>query len=246
METFKQTRTWSIVALLAALLCLAGTIMAILGTRLGWWGFRDAAGMLRWAVQAGAVLLALSAIVFVLARRAREARSQMLSGAAALLLLIPVIGIPLNRVARPLGDPINDITTDTANPPAFEAVIPLRPEGSNPVEYGGEAVAARQEKLYPDIGPIESPLAAADAFARVVSVAEDMGWEVVATDAARGVVEAVDTTRFFNYKDDIVVRIRGTAAGSRIDLRSRSRVGRSDLGKNAARIREFTERFAAE
>ena len=70
-----------------------------------------------------------------------------------------------------------------------------------------------------------------------------MRWNIVARNSESGIIEAVATTRFFRFKDDVVVRVRPTAEGSRIDLRSRSRIGLSDLGKNAARIMEFRSRF---
>jgi len=70
-----------------------------------------------------------------------------------------------------------------------------------------------------------------------------MGWEVVGADAAAGTIEAVETTRFFGFKDDIAVRVAATPDGSRIDIRSKSRVGRSDIGTNARRIRVYAERL---
>jgi uncharacterized protein (DUF1499 family) len=140
--------------------------------------------------------------------------------------------------------PINDITTDLEEPPRFAAVVAARPPHANSVEHGGAAVAARQRKAYPEIRPIETALSPDEAFSRAVEVAEKMGWEIIARDTAARVIEAVDTTAIFRFKDDIVVRVRAAAEGSRVDLRSASRIGRSDLGKNAARIIEFSQRFA--
>jgi len=67
---------------------------------------------------------------------------------------------------------------------------------------------------------------------------------VVASDAAAGRIEATATTRWFGFKDDVIVRIRPEAAGSRVDVRSVSRVGRGDLGANAARVREFLAKLS--
>jgi uncharacterized protein (DUF1499 family) len=82
------------------------------------------------------------------------------------------------------------------------------------------------------------------AFEKALELARQMGWEIVAADAATGRIEATDTTRWFGFKDDVVIRIENSADGSRMDIRSKSRVGRSDVGANAARIREFTRAFA--
>jgi uncharacterized protein (DUF1499 family) len=76
-----------------------------------------------------------------------------------------------------------------------------------------------------------------------VAAAEGMGWEVVGRDADTGRIEAVDTTRWFGFKDDIAIRVTPAGAGSRIDVRSKSRVGRGDLGTNARRIRAYLQRL---
>jgi uncharacterized protein (DUF1499 family) len=77
------------------------------------------------------------------------------------------------------------------------------------------------------------------AFDRAVAAAKAMGWDIVASDPAGGRIEATDTTFWFGFKDDVVVRVTPQPAGSRVDVRSLSRVGGGDLGANAARIRAF-------
>lgn len=141
---------------------------------------------------------------------------------------------------------LNDVTTDLEDPPRFEAVLALRPAHANSVEHGGARVAARQRAAYPKVQPIVTALPPAEAFRLAVATAKALGWEIVARDAARGIIEAVDTTKLLRFKDDVVVRIRPHETGSRVDLRSLSRIGRGDLGKNAARIIEFAQRFATE
>ena len=138
---------------------------------------------------------------------------------------------------------MNDITTDLDDPPVFDAVIPLHPQSSNRIEYGGPDDAANQRAAHPEVQPIFTEMSSADAFQRALRVANDMGWNVVAESATHGIIEAVDTTPLFRFKDDIVVRVRATAQGSRVDLRSRSRIGLSDLGKNAARIMAYSAAF---
>lgn len=139
---------------------------------------------------------------------------------------------------------IHDITTDPSDPPAFVALLPERNGSWNGAEYGGPEVAEKQKEAYPDIVPIDSELAPEDAFGRAMDVARGMDWRIVDANPSGGRLEATDTTRWLRFKDDLVIRIRpGDAEGSRIDIRSASRWGVSDLGKNAERIREFTRRY---
>jgi uncharacterized protein (DUF1499 family) len=140
---------------------------------------------------------------------------------------------------------IHDITTDWENPPAFSAVAPLRRGAPNPVEYGGAAVADQQRKAYPDIQPMLVDASPARTFERALEAAREMGWEIVDANPAQGRIEATATTLWFGFKDDVVIRVSATDSGSRIDLRSLSRVGRSDVGANAARIRAYLAKFAA-
>ncbi len=136
--------------------------------------------------------------------------------------------------------PIHDITTDTVNPPAFVDVLPLRADAPNPPDYAGEEVASQQRAGYPDIRSVEITKTPAEVFAAALQVVEASGWELVGSDEASGRIEAVATTQWFGFKDDVVVRIQpGRAGMSVVDVRSKSRVGRSDIGANAARIRGF-------
>lgn len=136
--------------------------------------------------------------------------------------------------------PIHDITTDTSNPPAFVAVLPLRAGAANPPEYAGEEVAALQRAAYPDLMPLELAASRDAVFAAALQVVAASGWELVDADAAAGRIEAVAVTRWFGFRDDVVIRIQpGRSASTLVDVRSKSRVGRSDIGTNAARIRAF-------
>jgi uncharacterized protein (DUF1499 family) len=230
--------------LVIALVLLAGTAYAIAGSRNGLTDYRSAFGLLRQIAQIGVGVLALSIVVLLFGLKSRQGTAY---AASATVLLSVLVGLlVLNQAAPPPGPLMNDITTDLDDPPVFSAVVPLRPEGSNPVAYGGAATAANQRTVHPEIRPIRSSMPPAQAFERALRVAEAMGWDIVAENSATGTIEAVDTTTFFRFKDDIVVRVRADGSGSRIDLRSHSRLGVSDLGKNAARIvaysAEFTER----
>ena len=118
-----------------------------------------------------------------------------------------------------------------------------RAESPNKAGYGGEKVAAEQKRGYPEIVPFTSSLAPAQAFARALDAARAEGWEIALSDPANGRIEATATTAWFGFKDDVVVRVRAAEGGSRVDVRSASRVGESDLGENAKRIRRYLARL---
>lgn len=228
-----------ILALLSAIaLALSG-----LGVRAGFWAYPTGFAMLRWAAYGG-LAAAACAIVAMAIPKTR-------SGAVGGLLLSICLGLgvaylpwSLMQQARAL-PPIHDITTDLSEPPVFQAILPLRAAASNPAEYGGPEVAAAQRKGYPDIQPLELASSPEVAFDYALTVARAMGWQVVAADPGEGRIEATATTLWFGFKDDIAVRVRPGATGSRVDVRSVSRVGKSDIGTNAKRIREYLAKVQA-
>lgn len=244
MSDSRFARRGSAAVLGLAALLLLGAVFCIVASRTGLISYIQAFTWLGYIGQAGAVVLVAAVVLFALSLRS-PAGGAAYSGLAALVLAAMVASMYMNQAAPPEGPLMNDITTDLEDPPEFNAVVPLRPEGSNPAEYGGPEVAANQREVHPEVQPIETGLPPDEAFGRALEVAEAMGWNIVAEDAEAGIIEAVATTRFFRFKDDVVVRVRPSAQGSRVDLRSHSRIGRSDLGKNAARIMEFRERFMA-
>jgi uncharacterized protein (DUF1499 family) len=140
---------------------------------------------------------------------------------------------------------LNDISTDIANPPPLVVTQQLRRGAPNPPAYPGANAGVLQRAAYPDILPVVLPIPPAEAFKRVDKAAMSLGWDVVARAPNEGRLEAIDTSEWFGFQDDIVVRIRPDGAGSRIDIRSKSRVGESDLGVNARRVREFISRLKA-
>lgn len=139
--------------------------------------------------------------------------------------------------------PIHDITTNITNPPEFVAIVPLRAGSPNPPEYLGGETSRLQKEFYPDLMTHVYVQPPDQVFAAVVEVVEDFGWELVDANSEEGRVEATESTRWFGFKDDVVVRLKpGAATDSTIlDIRSKSRVGRSDIGVNANRIRRFSK-----
>jgi uncharacterized protein (DUF1499 family) len=142
---------------------------------------------------------------------------------------------------------IHDITTDTENPPEFVSILPLRKNAPNPAEYGGPEIAAKQHAAYPDIRPLTVGISPSRTYEAALAAAERMNWQIVEGNPSARRIEAVATTRWFGFKDDVVIRITPAAnGGSVLDIRSESRVGLSDLGTNARRIRTFLKTFSNE
>jgi uncharacterized protein (DUF1499 family) len=234
---------WSRAILIGAIIAAALIPVGALGTRFGLWGFQ--LGLL--LVAAGAILAVIVLIVGIagiIAARRRQRRADLPAVYVGTLVALAVVALMGTQVAGAFSVPaIHDITTDIADPPQFDRVVALRGEGSNPLDYDAENVGSAQQKAYPSIKPLESSLAPADAVQRAADVLKEMELEVVNLDPAAGIVEAVATTFWFGFRDDVVVRVRPAGNGSRIDVRSVSRVGVGDIGANARRIETFLERF---
>lgn len=224
-------------ALLISLLAAVLLLVAGPGTRLDLWTFRAGFQVMRWAALLGLAGAAL-ALAMLIAPRTRRAGPVPLL--VALAIGLGVAFVPWNgmRQARAL-PPIHDISTDTARPPEFVAILPLRADAPNPASYGGADVAQAQIAAYPDLRTHGMAAGPADAFNRALQAAGAMGWQIVAADPGTGRIEATDTTFWFGFKDDVVVRVEAEGNGSRIDVRSVSRVGASDVGTNAKRIRAY-------
>jgi uncharacterized protein (DUF1499 family) len=225
----KALRPAALVLALAALAMLAVSGPA---TRFDLWSYRAGLGAFRWAGYVGIAAAVLAVVVLAIPSTRRAGIS---APALALVIGLAVFYVPFQFQRLAASVPrINDITTDTANPPQFM---------TKPRPYPGAEFARLQQKAYPDVRPVTLPMPPKEAFARALAAAESMGWEVVGRDADAGRIEAVDTTRWFGFRDDIAVRVSPAAGGSRVDVRSKSRVGRNDYGTNARRIRAYFERL---
>jgi uncharacterized protein (DUF1499 family) len=209
------------------------------GTRWGWWEYTAGLGMLRWATICGlaAVVISLAAVL-TMGTEARLPRLPLAIMGLTLGLVVTAIPVSWLLTARSVPR-IHDITTDTNDPPRYVAVIPLRSGATNPVEYGGSAVAGLQHSAYPEVAPLMLPLPPDRAYALAMDAVHRMSWTVVDGNSSEGRIEATDSTFWFGFKDDIVMRIRPEGNGSRLDVRSLSRVGLSDVGTNAKRITAY-------
>jgi uncharacterized protein (DUF1499 family) len=227
-------------------LSLLTAMLAGLGTRWEFWDFRVGFRILSWGAYGAIAALILSFLGIALTRPGKT-RKGFLRALLALLLSLGLVGylVEWYWTARHV-PPIHDITTDTDNPPRFMAILPFRQDAPNPAEYGGPTVAAQQREGYPDLRALKLDMPPDQAFNRALSAARELGWVIVDANPAAGRIEATDTTFWFGFKDDIVVRVTSEDGGSRIDVRSVSRLGRSDVGTNAARIRRYLEKIKTE
>jgi hypothetical protein len=242
-----------------SLFSLAATLIAVVIVRSGALEIVPALSTL-----AGALVLAVAAILLAFAAGVviwrqgigggRQAVTALLIG--AVLIAYPTyLGVRASRLPA-----IYDVTTDPIDPPQFDAIARLRPRDANPIAYAGLYAAEQQHAAYPDIEPDDSSATPQDAYAAAMKVITKRKWRVVdsrppqgplpriidarASQAATvrdGIIEAIARTPILGFRDDVVVRIRPTVDGARIDVRSASRYGRHDLGTNAKRVRSLID-----
>lgn len=251
-----------VLALIALVLVIIWPGVSGLGARFGLWDFRQGFKMtgeywpiLRYiSMGLGGLVLLASALV--------QPRKVMgfIIGAAALAVpfLVKMQADSYTTKARS-APAIHDITTDTQDPPMFtDALIAERDKqgAANPVNYVGKTTLQRrgdptseilvsevQAGAYPDITSITLNKAPAEAYQDAMAAVKSLGWDVFTDDASSGIIEATDTTFWYGFKDDIVVRVRPSEGGSIIDARSVSRIGFGDMGANAKRIRAFQDKL---
>lgn len=241
-------------------------VIAALGTKIGLWSWQM--GLLTLTAGGGVLLLGITGVAALLSLIlgfVKKPRRKFVIGAAILGLLVP--GIMFVSLASTGGtaaaNPIHDVATDTATPPAFSAeTMAARAESeANPLsdyqtplrdiemysqsapELAIKSHAQIINDTYAELSPL--PLGGAsksDAVAAVAAAMGQMGFTDITSDAETGRVEGVAETFWFGFQDDVVARI----GDQEIDFRSVSRVGQSDLGANAARIAELRELVAAQ
>ncbi|MDR9415999.1 MAG: DUF1499 domain-containing protein [Gracilimonas sp.] len=230
-----------------------GTALSVLGAltvffsgygyQWGWWHFGTGFSMIPWGT-AGAVIGGIVAAVGFFKSPDRNQNQTVVGliavGLASLALLN--IGYWYSEIQKGY-PPIHDISTDLVNPPEFRAIAPLREEAPNPVEYAGAETAEAQREFYTDLSPITVSLSYEEAYERALEAARDMPWILVGESKNEGRIEAYEKLAWYGFIDDVVIRVDTTETGSRIDIRSKSRIGRGDLGVNAKRIKSYIAEF---
>jgi len=243
-EPVSRLASWS---LRLALFSLVATFMALIAVRSGALDLVPALSTLAGALvlAAVAILLAFGAGIVIW----REGLGGLRKALLAALIGIALIGYPAYLGARAYQLPaIYDITTDPIDPPQFDAIARLRPRDANPIAYQGLYAAELQHAAYPDIDPEDTTASPQEAFDVAMKIIVRRKWRVVDARPPRGppsgrladgIIEAVARSLILGFPEDVVLRIRATTDGTRIDVRSASRYGRGDLGSNAARVRNL-------
>ena len=226
----------SLVAAGIALIGVAGSFAGLLAPLTGFQLF--AAGALLGGV--ASVIVGLIGIVLTRGGSDPEGRKKSMTGLAiGLGLMIIVLGAAVTSLGLPA---INDITTDLDNPPQFQSPTIVPDYVGRDMRYPDEFKPIVRES-YPDLAPLRVSTTPQTSFSQAIEIAESLGWEIVARSESQGVFDAQATSSIFHFVDDIAVRVTAEGSGSRIDMRSKSRDGKSDLGANAARIHAYFELF---
>jgi hypothetical protein len=245
-DEIAKPRWWAQAILIGSIIGALLMIMGGFGTRVGMWTYNGG-----FNVSSGGVVLAaagffLGVIGYVVSWRKglKSERSSLLFALLICTVLLAQFAMQINALSSvPL---IHNISTDTEDPPAFDVLVAVREaDGANPLAYDAAVLAPQQRQAYPWVVTLNSSVNPGIMVNSAVSALEDLGIEVVNVSAAQGIVEGTDTTFWYGFKDDLVVRVRAAEAGSGsvVDIRSVSRVGRSDLGLNAKRIGAILERL---
>jgi uncharacterized protein (DUF1499 family) len=245
-------------AIVAAIILPVWFLAGAMGTKFGVLDWTIGFGLM--AFQLGPLLMmGALAIAFLALGAALIVKPRKGILAALLALIVPAAGLGYGASVRSQVahiPPIHDISTDMIDPPAFsQAVAEARATitRSNDLDYStltgplaGQDPREVQARAYPDVRPIRVEIDADDAWMTARDTVEAMGWTITREDQAAGVLEATVSSFWYGFTDDIVVRVRTpvTQVGAIIDLRSVSRVGVSDLGANAARIRAFRAAYS--
>jgi len=238
-----------------AMFSFAATVISVIVVRSGALEIVPAlstfAGALMLAVVA--ILLALCALVVIWFEGVAGAKQAI----AALFIGLALIAYPAYLGIKAYRLPaIFDITTDPIDPPRFDAIARLRPRDANPITYAGLYAAEQQHAAYSDIEPDLTDSTAQESYDAAMKVITKRKWRIVDARPPQGgqpvanarapqpairdgIIEAIARTPIMGFRDDVVVRIRATSDGARIDVRSASRYGRHDFGTNASRVRNL-------
>lgn len=225
-----------------SVVALCGFPLAVILFRLGLVPFSESAVLLQVTL-----LLALgvffTATVVSFTQKSKNPQSAQQARLASYLVLLPIVGLGWQILTATSLPMIHNISTDTQNPPQFQHVQGLRKPDENSLDYSTE-IASLQRSAYPQVKTLYVDQTPDQALIRALELMQQLDWALVNADIDLRQIEATDTTFLWGFKDDVVIRITPTpSGGSAVDLRSVSRIGRSDLGVNAKRIERFLSMF---
>ena len=239
MDKAKGIARWTAILGLG-LAVLAGLVLISAGPgyRYGWWPLDSGMALIGYGLLLGLAAISTSVAALMLSWYVVSTRGRIF-GLAGVIVALVVAYVPYHwYLLERDSPPIHDIVTDTEHPLAFDKLAAARGVGENSVAYGGADVAQMQHDAYPDIAPLISERSPSEAFAAVMEVVSDSNWEVANVDTGAMTVEATDQSFWFGLKEDIILRVTPAGAGSRIDIRSQSRIRISDAGTNARRVKQ--------
>lgn len=226
----------------AAILVSSAAALLLVGSgplhQLGMLSYEAGLNGLRAAVAFGVAAIAIALPASVAAIR-RRSTAHLLIGIACVLTGTLAIAAPVRaRAAARAAAPLHDVTTDVADPPAFVALLSeyeARP-GVLARDAGADAL---QRRAYPDLGPLVLPVSPEMAFEEVLESMTELDWPVEDANPDQGRVETTVRSPWFGFTDDLVIRLRAVGPSTRVDVRSVTRDGSNDMGRNAAHVREF-------
>lgn len=235
MEDRSRAAVWGsrigIAAIVLLVLAIAANHMGLLGYKLPLMGI------------AGGALLGLIAILTSLVGLIIALRGKGGAGVALLGVVLGVVAaapVATTLVAGRSVPRIHDITTNLSNPPQFDAVVALREGAPNALDRTTPPdLAEQQQKAYPDLATLTVSEQPGKVYEAALETAKQMGWTIDASTPEKGLIEATAVTKLIGFKDDVAIRVTETEGGAAVDVRSVSRVGMSDLGANAKRIRAY-------
>jgi uncharacterized protein (DUF1499 family) len=226
------------VLLYIAVATAAVFLMSGYGYQWGLWELGTGFMLLRYSAYTAIAIAAVSLISFWFIRESVFRAKAYVVLVFLLMGTATVTALYWQHQARSV-PPIHDITTDLESPPEFVAMVRLREDAPNPPEYAGEETARQQREAYPHIQPLIVQAGLQDVMDEAVVIVAGRGWDLVAINRNDGRIEATEKLAWFGFKDDVVIRFTETEEGTRVDMRSKSRIGRSDIGVNAKRIERF-------
>jgi len=224
------TRRLGLLSTLLGLLSLVLLAVSAWGFRANGWPWPQAYNLTGWGVWAAitGVIMAAAALLGQL----RKPRNGVIIALVGLVLSLPVAGLGLAfEIASRTTPWINDISTDTEDPPVFWFT-------ATPSDYPAQN-GAPQRATYPGVRTLDLPLSVEDAFEGALTLVQSRGWEVLSADPDESQIEAIARSRIFGFEDEVAIRFTQTDTGTAVDIRSRSRLGQTDRGANARRIQAF-------
>ena len=226
-----------IVSLVAGALAVVGLVCANLGLVAPLTGFKICIGG---ALLGGLLAVVLSLVGIAMTRGGRDPKGRQnawLGLAIGLGLMLAVLAGASTGGSAP---PINDITTDLENPPAFASESVVAEYAGRDMSYPAEFVDVVRTS-YPNLSPLRTQESVDASYQKAIATAESLGWQITARNENDHTFDAKDTTKLFRFVDDVTVRVSAEGMGARVDVRSKSRDGRGDMGANAKRIQRFQD-----